>query len=318
MSRKLLTTKALLGLSLGLALLASACVGAKTTGPAASMDESLHLPSPAIAALGYARPELLVDTAWLAEHTDIPSVRIIDVRAAAKYQEGHILGAVNLIGSDYMVTIDGIPNMAPPPEQFAQVMSAVGVGDETLVVIYDEGNNLSAARLFWTLEYYGHKRVSLLNGGIAAWQAEGRDVTRRAQAVSAAKFTSRPDPSKLATKQEVLDALGKVRLVDARAPEEYAGTDVRAARGGHIPGAVNINWVDNLASGPVTLFKSAKELETLYKEVPRDQPVIAYCQTGVRAANTYFTLRLLGYQQVRNYDGSWAEWGNDPNTPLER
>jgi thiosulfate/3-mercaptopyruvate sulfurtransferase len=273
---------------------------------------------------GFAYPEWVVDTAWLAQHLNDPDLRIIDVRAADKYREGHIPGAVNLVPAEFTTKAGDITNELPQPERFAQLAGSIGVGDKTRVVIYDAGDNLWASRLWWTLDFFGYGGAALLNGGIAAWQADGREVTSKAPVVAKATFTPRPDASKLATKQQVEDAIkaGAAVFCDARSPAEYAGTDVRAKRGGRIPTAKNADWGTTLTktAAGVPTFKSGQEIAKLYSDggLEKGREVITYCQSGVRAAHAYFTLKLVGYGKVRNYDGSWEEWGNDPNTPVEK
>lgn len=295
-------------------LVLAACGPAATATPTATAVPT-NTPVPA----GYVNPQLLVETDWLAAHLNDADLRVVDMRAADRYQEGHIPGALNLALAQ--VTINQpVQGMAAPPDKFSEVMGSLGISNDSRVVIYDD-SALSAARLFWLLDYYGHKKVSLLNGGYPKWAAENREITRLAPKITPATFTAQSDPSKVATKQDVLDRLNKpgVALVDARTPKEYTGEDVRAARGGRIPGAVNINWTDTLVP-QTAVFKSAAELRAMLTRagVTPDKEAISYCQTGVRAAVDYFVLRLLGYPKVRNYDGSWVEWGNDQTTPVEK
>ncbi|MBI2866613.1 MAG: sulfurtransferase [Chloroflexi bacterium] len=300
----------------GILLLVLAACGPAATATPAPTQAPTSTPAP----VGFANPQLLVETDWLAQHLNDTDLRIVDLRAAAKYNEGHVPGAVNL-AITLVTSNQPVQGMAAPPDKFAEVMGSLGIGNDHRVVIYDDNNGLSAARLFWLLEYYGQGKASLLNGGYPKWAAENREVTRVSPRASAAAFAARPDPSKLATKQDILDRLNKpgVVLVDARTPKEYTGEDVRADRGGRIPGAVNVNWQDTVAGQPA-VFKSAAELRDMFTQagVTPDKEAIAYCQTGVRAAVDYFVLRLLGYPKVRNYDGSWVEWGNDPTIPIEK
>jgi thiosulfate/3-mercaptopyruvate sulfurtransferase len=203
--------------------------------------------------------------------------------------------------------------MAIPPEKFAQIMSRLGISNNTQVIIYDDLQGLLAARFFWLLEYYGHEKVALLNGGYPQWAAENRELTKLLPDISPDAFISSADPTRLATKEYILSTMGReeVILVDARSPVEY--------KGGHIPGAVNINWLNGVDGEPA-VFKSAQELYRLYYEsgAGPDKEIITYCQTGVRAAHSYFQLRLLGYESVRVYDGSWEEWGSDADLPIEK
>ncbi|MBI2919407.1 MAG: sulfurtransferase [Chloroflexi bacterium] len=304
---------------LGVLLLVLAACGPAATATPVPTRAPTAAPTSALAPAGYANPQFLVESDWLAQHLNDADLRVVDVRAAEKYQEGHVPGALNLALAQVTIT-QPVTGMAAPPEKFAEVMGSLGIGNNSRVVIYDD-NALSAARLFWLLDYYGHQQVSLLNGGYPKWAAENREVTKIATRTTPGSFTAQADPNKVATKQDVLDRLNNpgIAVVDARTPKEYTGEDVRSARGGRIPGAVNINWTDTLVP-QTAVFKPASELRDMLSKagVTPDKEAISYCQTGVRAAVDYLVLRLLGYPKVRNYDGSWVEWGNDPNTPIEK
>ena len=272
---------------------------------------------------GFAEPEFLVDTDWVARHEDDPNMQVLDIRSADDYADGHIPGAVSFPTSEFTATVNELPNMAPSAEDFARAATQAGVGNFTQAVIVDGGNMLWASRLMWTLEYFGHRKISILHGGHAAWVADGREVTRKASTVTGALiFTAVPNPSLVANVSEVLTRLDDPGLVllDNRSPDEYAGEDVRTKRGGHVPGAVNINWGLHLNSGDVPTLKSASELASLYRDagVTMDKEIASYCQTAVRAAHGYLVLRLLGYDKLKVYDGSWVEWGNRSDTPVER
>lgn len=301
-------------ISAGLLLVASC--GPKAAPVATAVPTPTSVPA---AAATTGLPGMLVETDWLAQH--LSDVALVDLRTPAKYQEGHIPGAVNLDINDVTVNVP-VAGMLAPPDQVSKVMGGLGIGDNTPVVIYDDTESLWSARLFWALDYYGHSQVAILNGGYPKWAAENRGVTRVAPKVAAATFTVKADPSKVAAEKYVLDNLNNpdIKLLDARSPGEYAGTDVRAKRGGHIPGAVNIEWTQAMTSGQAPVFKPVAELATLYQGagITKDKEIITYCQTGVRAADSYFVLRLLGYPRVRTYDGSWVEWGDDPQTPIDK
>ena len=255
--------------------------------------------------VGYGRTELLVETQWLDQHLGDANLRLVDTRRADKYQQGHIPGAVNLLLAEVTMN-EPIKGMAILPEKFAQIMSRLGISTNTQVIVYDDSQGLWASRLFWLLEYYGHEKVALLNGGYPQCVAENREVTKLLPDISPHTFISSADPTRLATREYILSTRGReeVFLVDARSPAEY--------KGGHIPGAVNISWLNGVDGEPA-VFKGAQELYRLYYEAGAgpDKEIITYCQTGVRAAHSYFQLRLLGYESVRVYDGSWEEWGSD-------
>ncbi|MFQ6058365.1 MAG: sulfurtransferase [Anaerolineae bacterium] len=237
--------------------------------------------------VGFAHPELLVETDWLAEHLGDLNLRVVDARKADEYKAGHIPGAVNIPRKE---TFDpeAPKGMVAPREMIEALFGSKGISNETRVVIYGMGKDKDAARIFWTLEYYGHTRVSVLNGGFKKWQAEGREVTVEEPEITPATFTARPDPTRLSTREQILEDIPSAQLrtsgkadvvmLDARSPAEFRGEDVRAKRGGHIPGAVNIDWRENFTPGEVPVFKSAAELTRLYEAagVTKDKLIHAY------------------------------------------
>lgn len=266
---------------------------------------------------------LLLDTDQLDRLLNEASIDLVVVdfgRSKMEYLDGHIPGAVHMSRSDVLTTIDGIPGMLPAIVQVREVIEQAGIGNDTRVVVYDDSHGLWASRLFWTLEYLGHKRVAMLDGGLSSWVAEDRVLQSKEVTKPRASFQVRIQANKLADKAWIIENLEntRVKVVDTRSPAEYTGSDKQAARGGHIPGASNIDWVQNLDMRKGT-FLPTDTLVALYEqaEATRDRKIVTHCQTGIRAAHAYFTLRLLGYEEVRLYDGSWAEWGNSEDTPIE-
>ena len=269
---------------------------------------------PAVAA----EPGLLVDAAWLNAHLKDADLRIVDmVDEPEAYQKAHVPGAVYLHVNDSRIGVPAGGFRLPTVDEAARILGGLGIDPDTHVVIYDDAGGLHASRLFFTLEVFGHRKVSLLDGGIQAWQRAKRPVTTEIPRVARTDYRPALRPELVANAEWVRDRLGDpaVALVDARTPAEYTGKDVRAKRGGHIPGAVNIEWRRNLR--PDWTFKPVEELRALYlaRGVTPDKTVVTYCQTHHRASHTYFVLRLLGYSRLVGYDRSWIEWGNREDLP---
>ncbi len=268
----------------------------------------------------YPNAQLLADVKWVEEHAKDPNVKILDVRTKG-YEAGHIPGAIVLNSG---LLKDSKNNTIIDKDKFSDVFRNLGVNADTTIVLYDEGNGNGATRVFYALEYYGHKdKVKLLNGGFTAWQAASKEVSTEVPTVAKGQFTAVPNDKLITTKEELqkLDLQGCV-LLDVRSAKEYTGEDLRGNKnGGHLKNAVNKEWseaIDQNAADGVPKFKSYPDLKAAYENigVVKDKTIIPYCQTNVRGAHTYFTLRLLGYSEVAPYEGSWAEWGNADDTEI--
>ena len=268
-----------------------------------------------------------VEVDELARRLAEPRVRVVDCRFSfdadlrAAYREGHIPGAVYCNWAEDLSDPPApVRWMIASPPRFERVMSRFGIGDDTSVVAYDADGGHQAARLWWALRYYGHDDVAVLHGGLQAWVAAGHRLEGGEVSPPPARFTPRVRPELRATKEDVLAVLGKPApiLLDVRRPSEYEGTEVRAKRGGRIPGARNLEWKEALDAS--LRLKPADQLRAQFaaRGVNVETPVVTYCQGGVRAAHSAWVLSLLGNDRVRVYDGSWEEWGNDPDLPIER
>jgi thiosulfate/3-mercaptopyruvate sulfurtransferase len=276
----------------------------------------------------YAHPEVLVDTNWVDQHKNDPKVRVaeVDYDPTANYTLGHVPGSVLI---DWKADInDPLTRNIVTKQACESLLQRVGVNDDTTLVLYGDFNNWFAAFAFWVFKYYGYKDVRLMNGGRKKWLEEDKPVTKDIPSHAKGNFkASEPDSSIRVFLRYVRDTLGSKILVDVRGPKEFTGEILappeypteHAQRGGHIPGAVNIPW--GQAVNEDGTFKSADELQKLYqsKGVAADKEVISYCRIGERSSHTWFVLKyLLGYPNVKNYDGSWTEWGNMIDNPIER
>jgi thiosulfate/3-mercaptopyruvate sulfurtransferase len=274
----------------------------------------------ALAAAAYAHPEQLVDTEWVAAHGADANVRIVDMRQSG-YADGHVPGAVYL-SPVAIRDAKAPPTFLPTPAAFEQLMTSLGIGERTRVIVYDERGGIYAARLWWILSYYGHPNVALVNGGWSKWAAEHRATTTAtgSSTVSGGPFRAKADPKWVATASDVTAAIDKpgIKIVDARTAKEINGEDLRnIRRGGFVPSSIPVYWEDLLDPQQRT-FKPADELKQIYESrgiLPKDQ-VIAYCQVGMRASVDLFALHLIGYDQLRNYYGAWEEWGNRDDLPI--
>ncbi|HXH02698.1 MAG TPA: sulfurtransferase [Candidatus Competibacteraceae bacterium] len=276
----------------------------------------------------YAHPEFLVDLDWVAAHGMDPKVRVVEVDVdTSAYDQGHIPGAIAWNWTNQLC--DTVRREILSKTEFERLMSESGIDNDTTVILYGDNNNWFAAWALWQMKIYGHRDVRLMNGGRKKWLEAGRPLTTEVPTVVKTTYTAQePDLSLRAFLPEVQQksAARVVRLVDVRSPDEFTGKILAppglpetCQRGGHIPGAQNIPW--GLACNEDGTFKSADELKALYtgKGITPDMPVIAYCRIGERSSHTWFVLKyLLGYPDVKNYDGSWTEWGNLVGAPIEK
>ena len=275
----------------------------------------------------YAHPDRLVSTDWLAAHLGEPGLVVLESdEDVLLYETGHIPGSVKV---DWHTELnDPVTRDYVDGAGFAELMSAKGISRDTTVVIYGDKSNWWAAYALWVFTLFGHEDVRLLDGGRAAWQAEGRELTRDRTAVTASDYpvVERDDTAIRAYKDEVLDAIGRVPMIDVRSPAEYTGERTHmpdypeegALRGGHIPTAASVPWARAAAADG--RFKGRDELAAIYHDEAGLTPegeVIAYCRIGERSSHTWFVLtHLLGHTSVKNYDGSWTEWGNAVRAPI--
>lgn len=280
-------------------------------------------------AQSYAQPQYLVETDWVVQHLNDPKVRIAESdEDYLLYETGHIPGAVKV--DWFTVLQDPRRRDFLSKDAFEKLCGSMGIGNDTTVVFYGDKSNWFACYSLWLFEYYGHKQCKIMNGGRLKWQKEGHPLTKDVPQHPKTTYKAKdPDPGIRAFRQDVFKHLeAKKPLVDVRSPKEYTGELLHmpgypqegAQRGGHIPGAVSIPWAQATNESDGT-FKTAAELKALYegKGITPDKEIIAYCRIGERSSHTWFALKyLLGYPKVRNYDGSWTEWGNLVDAPIEK
>lgn len=282
---------------------------------------------------GYVHPDLLITPVELADRLGVPSGSatghllkkdnqipvVIDLRPTESFADGHIPGAVHLD----LFGLSLIDTNAAPLRAFlwmiGHLLTSRGVDASRTVVVYDDQSGIRAARAFWFLEFFGHPDARMLDGGVGAWERAGYFTTTETMVPEKGGWKVGWDDTRLATWRDVKERLGlpEVAILDTRSDGEYYGDTVRARRGGAVPGAVHIEWVNNLDSNGA--FKEAAELRSMYEEagIVPEKEVVSYCQGGYRAAHSYVALRLIGYPRVRNYIGSWQEWGNREDLAIE-
>jgi thiosulfate/3-mercaptopyruvate sulfurtransferase len=278
--------------------------------------------------MSYAHPETLVSTAWVAEHLNDPSIRIVEVDVdTTSYDQGHIPGAIGWNWNTQLC--DTTVRDVIPKAKLDELLSQSGIDNNTTIVIYGDNNNWFAAWAFWQLKLYGHADVRIVNGGRKKWIEEGRELTTAKPSVPRKTYRAREGDLAIRAylpQVQAHVAVGDASLVDVRSPQEFSGEILSppglpetCQRGGHIPGAVSIPW--GKACNEDGTFKSRDDLDALYKGagVTPDRRVIAYCRIGERSSHSWFVLKyLLGYPDVKNYDGSWTEWGNLVGAPVEK
>jgi thiosulfate/3-mercaptopyruvate sulfurtransferase len=264
---------------------------------------------------------LLIEPEQLQPHVANSAILIVDLSDPASYAIGHVAGAVHLDCANLMRSEPPMTGLLPDEPRLSEVLSRIGLNPDRHVVAYDDEGNGRAGRLLWTLETLGHRRVSLLNGGIRAWDVAKGSLEIQANHPISSDYQARfSNPEAVADKDYILARLDDPDLVllDTRTPAEFAGLVVRAARCGHIPGSINLNWTSTMDQQRQLRFQPDPVLRKLFewRGVTPDKEVIVYCQNHHRSAHTYCVLRYLGYPRVRGYPGSWSEWGNDPSLPV--
>ena len=293
-------------------------------------DATLQAQVPPIEGRGYARPDVLVSTDWVEAHRNDPKVRLIECdEDLLLYEIGHIPGAVKIdwvAELNHPLTRDYIDH-----EQLQRLLRSKGVNGDTTIVLYGDKNNWWATYTFWVFRLFGIDNVKVMDGGRMLWEQEGRELTGQVPSYAEGDIAVRPrDESAIrAFRDDVMKHIGSGKLVDVRSPEEYRGERMHmpdypnegALRGGHIPGAKNMPWA-RAVNPEMHTFRPASELQAIYRDdcglSPSDD-VITYCRIGERSSHTWFVLKyLLGYDRVRNYDGSWTEWGNTVRAPIEK
>jgi thiosulfate/3-mercaptopyruvate sulfurtransferase len=282
-----------------------------------------------MAATGYAKPDVLVDTEWVAQHLNDPKVKVVEVDVdTSAYRQGHAPGAIGWNWSTQLE--DQIRRDLPDQASWEKLLSDSGISNDDMLVFYGDNHNWFAAFAYWIAKMYGHENVRIMNGGRKKWELEKRTMTTDEPKTTPAQYKAKALNKDLrALQPDVLKAIGQggVALVDVRSPAEFTGEVLAppglqetAQRGGHVPGARNIPWMQAVNEADGT-FKSADELKERYQRdgITPDKAVIAYCRIGERSSHTWFALHeLLGYPNVKNYDGSWTEWGSMVGTPIEK
>ncbi len=264
---------------------------------------------------------LIIEPEQLQTQLGADNIVVLDLSQPTTYLQQHIPGAYFLEYGWITKTQNPVMGLLPDIEQLNRVLSAFGLTTDTHIVAYDDEGGGRACRLLWTLDTLGHKHYSLLNGGLQNWASKNLPLSNDIIWPTPASYSGTLDASPIADKQFILDSLNddSTLILDCRSPMEYSGTKVFAARGGHIPGAVNMNWMDLIDTENQLRLKPVNEIEQILqsKGVTKDKTIITHCQTHHRSSHSYIVLKSLGYEKIKGYPGSWSDWGNDPATPIE-
>ncbi len=310
----------LVGIAAALAAFAVACGGGDSTSKATTAPSASGTASAAAQVTGYAHPELLAETSWLKDHLADKNLVVVDVRKKEAYDANHIPGAVWYDPNRLKDDADKLHVISEAA--FSKLAGDLGIDATKTVVAYDDSAGLSAARFWWVLGYYGQANARVLNGGWPKWAKEALPVSKDVPTVQKTTFAAKVDDKVICAIDYLKETSAKkdpnVIILDVRTVAEYNGSDVRAAKGGHVPGAINLDWQRSMTDSDPKVWKSAPELAKQFADVgvKKGMQVITYCQTGVRAAHSLFTLKLMGFDSVKDYDGSWAEWGNSKDTAI--
>lgn len=263
---------------------------------------------------------LLVDVSWLQDHRDDPGLVLVDARPPHAYQSGHIPGAVNLDVYAIRARTSEPEDVAAFDREVEQKLRSIGVRNDSDVIFYEDISGPTAARGVWLMEYLGHDRVAMLDGGVHAWVEAGNDLTIAVPVIETGDFTASPRPERLASARYILEHLenSDVAIWDTRHVSEHVGANMLARRGGTIPGAIHLEWIENMNPDGTLKEPEALRAQLSAKGLTPDKEIIPFCQSGYRSAHGYVVARLLGYPRVRNYITSWSEWGNRPDLPFER
>lgn len=271
--------------------------------------------------MNLARIPLILDADDLVPLLDTDGVVVVDLSNEAVYESGHIPGAIRIEAGELTNGRPPVMGLLPPEAVIGRLLSEAGIGPNTHVIAYDGENSLKACRFLWTLDVVGHHRFSLLNGGLNAWMDAGHGLDDALPNVTPTDYKVRYGAEYIADKRYILEHLNDpdVIILDARSELEYNGVDRRALRSGHIPGARNVDWSRTVIGGGDFRFRPVEEVRALYAHegITSDKEVVVHCQTHVRSAHSYILLKALGFKRLRGYPGSWSDWGNDPETPIE-